>query len=243
MNSIRTQRANVTSDRVVTSLVVVTSEAVAAQHLSPVSPLSLVLILVIHARDKGLGPTGVTSDSGDTGDKRAGHGGFRPIQASTTDRVVRDAVLIALIFCSRDMAVSSRQPTRAWTGRVQNLPLLQINVLVGQSKPPPAKGILAGAGKEQEPGGSVRSHRNRKSGSTHRIQVARSSATSWNIGVLDFSEFKIPIVPAQHHGDAGFCFSGSKRERNRTGSHPDNFSRQGNLRCPFLANQRDEKDE
>jgi hypothetical protein len=72
IKAFRTQTANVTTPVLVTVVIAVTSETVVPQHLSPLSPLSLVLFLAIHARDKGLGPTDVTSDSGDTGDKRTG---------------------------------------------------------------------------------------------------------------------------------------------------------------------------
>jgi hypothetical protein len=72
IKAFRTQTANVTTLIPVTKVTAVTSETVAPQRLSPLPPLSPLFILVIHARDKGLRPTDVTSDSGDTGDKRTG---------------------------------------------------------------------------------------------------------------------------------------------------------------------------
>lgn len=60
---IQTQMANVTTLIVVTMFIAVTPETAVPQYLSPMSPLSLLFILAIHARDKGLGMTYVTSDA------------------------------------------------------------------------------------------------------------------------------------------------------------------------------------
>ena len=68
-DAILTQTANVTTLRPVTRLIPVTRKTLVPQSLSPLSPLSLLLFFTIHARDKGLETTGVTSDTGDTGDK------------------------------------------------------------------------------------------------------------------------------------------------------------------------------
>jgi hypothetical protein len=62
MAAIQTQTANVTSHALVTPNQPVTPKTVAAQPLSSLSPVSLVKILTIHARDKGLRTTGVTGD-------------------------------------------------------------------------------------------------------------------------------------------------------------------------------------
>jgi hypothetical protein len=72
IKAFRTQTRNVTTPILVTVVIAVTSKTVVPQHLSPLSPLSLLFILVIHTRDKGLRPTDVTCDIGDTGDKRTG---------------------------------------------------------------------------------------------------------------------------------------------------------------------------
>jgi hypothetical protein len=103
-DAISTQTANVTTRLPVTMVLAVTAETVAAQRLSPVSPLSLLLVSTIHARDKGFGMTDVTSDSGDTGDAtpwntganrlaqlsqtaRRGRGGLIPHTEGSSDRI------------------------------------------------------------------------------------------------------------------------------------------------------------
>jgi hypothetical protein len=72
IDAIQTQIANVTTLVLVTASTLVTREIAVPQHLSPLSPLSLLLVFTIHARDKGLEMTDVTSDSGDTGDSHPG---------------------------------------------------------------------------------------------------------------------------------------------------------------------------
>jgi hypothetical protein len=73
-SSILTQTTNVTTLILVTLLIPVTQETLLQKALSPLSPLSLLLVSTIHARDKGLGTTDVTSDSGDTGDSTIAEG-------------------------------------------------------------------------------------------------------------------------------------------------------------------------
>lgn len=62
-DAIQTQMANVTTPVLVTTLIAVTRETVVPQVLSPQSLLSLLFLLPLHARDKGLGMTDVTSDA------------------------------------------------------------------------------------------------------------------------------------------------------------------------------------
>lgn len=62
MAAILTQRANVTTSEAVTITDAVTQEIADTQRLSPLSPLSLVLFLAIHARGRSLGVPGVTGD-------------------------------------------------------------------------------------------------------------------------------------------------------------------------------------
>jgi hypothetical protein len=69
IKAFRTQTRNVTTPVLVTVVIVVTSKTIVPQHLSPLSPVSPLLFLAIHARDKGLRPTDVTGDTGDTGDR------------------------------------------------------------------------------------------------------------------------------------------------------------------------------
>jgi hypothetical protein len=85
--TVRTQRANVTTLKPVTVVRAVTPETLAPQPLSSLSPLSLLLFLAIHGRDKGLGPTSVTGDDGDTADILGSQArGFRLTWAAPCDR-------------------------------------------------------------------------------------------------------------------------------------------------------------
>ena len=62
MAAIQTQTVSVTSHALVTPRQPVTPKIVAAQPLSSLSPVSPLLILTIHARDRGLRTAGVTGD-------------------------------------------------------------------------------------------------------------------------------------------------------------------------------------
>ena len=56
---------NVTASEAVTGALVVTLKTLAPQRLSPLSPVSPLVLLYTCARDRGFRPTGVTGDSGD----------------------------------------------------------------------------------------------------------------------------------------------------------------------------------
>jgi hypothetical protein len=118
--AILTQRANVTTLGPVTVFKVVTSETVVPQYLSPLSPLSLVLILAIHARDKGLGTTSVTGDAGDTGDRSES----APVSRSVAMRLAQPSQS-STPRCR--FIVSGGQEARTAPG--QKLTFLQIDVL------------------------------------------------------------------------------------------------------------------